>query len=148
MSSTFKPMANILLFRSPPSLGHLVLHPFAIAPLAVPCVSPPHRFSRSRFCSPLPSYPRFYTILSQTFPLPNRRLGYNDSSPSSSPENSEPEDEADEDSNDEDYYRNDYPEDEDADEDMRGYHDAFDDSEGSEAGDADNGEDRGTWGYR
>ena len=75
------------------------------------------------------------------------RLGYEDLSPSSTPDASEPEDEADEDSNDEDYYRNDYPEDEDADEDMRGYRDAFSD-EDEEAGYGDDGDARGEWDYR
>lgn len=58
-------------------------------------------------------------------------LGYEDLSPPSTPPDSEPEDEADEDSNDEDYYRNDYPEDEDADEDMAGFEDAYSDGEWS-----------------
>ncbi|KAL1407465.1 hypothetical protein Q8F55_006898 [Vanrija albida] len=74
-------------------------------------------------------------------------LGYEDLSPPSTPPDSEPEDEADEDSNDEDYYRNDYPEDEDADEDMEGFEDAYSDGEWSNDGDDDEDE-RGTWDYR
>lgn len=72
-------------------------------------------------------------------------LGYEDLSPPSTPPDSEPEDEADEDSNDEDYYRNDYPEDEDADEDMKGFHDAYSDGEWSDDG---AGSERGVWDYR
>lgn len=73
-------------------------------------------------------------------------LGYEDLSPPSTPPDSEPEDEADEDSNDEDYYRNDYPEDEDADEDMEGFHNAGSDGEWSN--DEDDGDERGVWDYR
>ncbi|CAD6564524.1 MAG: hypothetical protein TREMPRED_005402 [Tremellales sp. Tagirdzhanova-0007] len=85
-------------------------------------------------------------------------LGYQDLSPGSTPDASELEDEADEDSNDEDFYRNDYPEDEDADEDMRGYRDAFDEdgddgleSDGGDDDDDDDGENTGerdVWDYR
>ena len=78
------------------------------------------------------------------------RLGYDDFSPSSTPSDSEPEDEADEDSNDEDFYRNDYPEDEDADEDMEGYEDAFANEEDADYYSDEVGSDRepGTWDYR
>ncbi|EKD02843.1 hypothetical protein A1Q2_02787 [Trichosporon asahii var. asahii CBS 8904] len=72
-------------------------------------------------------------------------LGYEDLSPPSTPPDSEPEDEADEDSNDEDFYRNDYPEDEDADEDMVGFDDAYSDGEWSKE---DSEEERDVWDYR
>lgn len=72
-------------------------------------------------------------------------LGYEDLSPPSTPPDSEPEDEADEDSNDEDFYRNDYPEDEDADEDMVGFEDAYSDGEWSRD---DEEEERDLWDYR
>lgn len=74
-------------------------------------------------------------------------LGYEDLSPPSTPPDSEPEDEADEDSNDEDYYRNDYPEDEDADEDMVGFEDAYSDGAWSAEEDESGGE-GGVWDYR
>ncbi|BEI80897.1 hypothetical protein CcaverHIS002_0200570 [Cutaneotrichosporon cavernicola] len=58
-----------------------------------------------------------------------------------------PEDEADEDSNGEDYYRNDYPEDEDGDEDMEGFHDAYSDGAWSHDSEADR-EEPDVWDYR
>ena len=85
------------------------------------------------------------------------RLGYAEDEVDSEGSESEPEDEADEDSNDEDYYRNDYPEDEDADEDMRGYRDAFGgDDSGSQEDSADgeiddhrgSDEESGMWRHR
>ncbi|GMK56280.1 hypothetical protein CspeluHIS016_0301200 [Cutaneotrichosporon spelunceum] len=72
-------------------------------------------------------------------------LGYEDLSPPSTPPDSEPEDEADEDSNDEDYYRNDYPEDEDGDEDMEGFHDAYSDGAWSHNSEEDEPD---VWDYR
>ncbi|ORX37152.1 hypothetical protein BD324DRAFT_428915 [Kockovaella imperatae] len=79
-------------------------------------------------------------------------LGYQDDDGDSDVSDSEPEDEADEDSNDEDYYRNDYPEDEDGDEDMHGYKDAFGEDEDEEsASDPESEGGRGhggLWSYR
>ncbi|GFZ50602.1 hypothetical protein JCM24511_08360 [Saitozyma sp. JCM 24511] len=73
-------------------------------------------------------------------------LGFEDFSPPSTPSDSEPEDEADEDSNEEDYYRNDYPEDEDADEDMQDFEDAYSDGEWSRSEEGSEG--GGAWDYR